>query len=86
MAAMVLALAPVTAAAAGSERGAPIVLGMSGALTGASARLGMELRDGMEACFDRINREGGIQGRPIVLKVYDDGYNPDPAIHNTPSR
>ena len=60
-----------------------IVLGMSGALTGASASLGLELRSGMQAWFDHVNRNGGVHGRRIELKVYDDGYNPEPAIYNT---
>lgn len=71
------------AAAADSPGQDVIVLGMSGALSGASAGLGRELRSGMVAYFDHVNRDGGIRGYRIELKVYDDGYNPGPAIHNT---
>ena len=37
----------------------------------------------MEAYFAHVNGTGGVHGRRIELKVYDDGYNPEPAIHNT---
>ena len=80
---LLLALPPVARADARSEGADPIVLGMSGALTGSSAQLGAELRAGMEIYFDHVNASGGLRGRRIELKVYDDGYNPEPAIHNT---
>jgi ABC-type branched-subunit amino acid transport system substrate-binding protein len=33
--------------------------------------------------FEHINRGGGVHGRQIAIKAYDDGYNPIPAIDNT---
>ncbi len=65
--------------AAGEE----ILVGMSGAFSGASADLGNELMSGITAYFDHINQTTGINGRTIRLQAYDDGYNPDPAIKNT---
>ncbi len=60
-----------------------IVLGMSAAFRGASRGLGIELYRGSMACFEQVNRAGGIQGRKIVVKAYDDGYQPLPTIDNT---
>ncbi len=60
-----------------------IVLGMSAAFKGPSRGLGIELYRGSMACFEQVNRTGGIEGRQIVLKAYDDGYNPLPTIENT---
>ncbi len=60
-----------------------ILIGMSGAFSGTSAKLGEELLAGMQAYFDYTNEQGGVNGRKIALKVYDDGYNPGPAIENT---
>jgi ABC-type branched-subunit amino acid transport system substrate-binding protein len=60
-----------------------IVLGMSAAFTGPSRGLGIELYRGSMAYFEHVNRSGGIHGRKIVLKAYDDGYNPVPALENT---
>lgn len=61
----------------------PIRLGMSAAFTGASKNLGIELYRGAKAYFDHINQAGGVNGRPLVIQTYDDGYNPIPAIRNT---
>ena len=60
-----------------------IVLGMSAPFKGPSKRLGIELYRGSMAYFDYVNSEGGVHGRKIVIKAYDDGYNPVPAIENT---
>ncbi len=64
-------------------RGEDIVLGMSAAFTGPSQGLGIELYRGSMAYFEHINSLGGIHGHKIVIKAYDDGYNPGPAIQNT---
>jgi ABC-type branched-subunit amino acid transport system substrate-binding protein len=64
-------------------RAGDIVIGMSAAFTGPSRGLGIELYRGSQAYFEEVNHKGGIHGRKIVLKVYDDGYNPVPAIANT---
>ena len=60
-----------------------IVLGVSAAFSGPSRGLGTELYRGASAYFSRINEDGGIGGRRIVLKMYDDGYQPDPCVENT---
>jgi ABC-type branched-subunit amino acid transport system substrate-binding protein len=60
-----------------------LVVGMSAAFSGPSAGLGTELYRGSMACFEEVNRTGGVRGRKIVLRAYDDGYNPVPAVANT---
>ena len=68
----------------GTTRGAEeVVVGMSAAFNGPSRGLGIELYRGAMACFAEVNSKGGLHGRKIVLKAYDDEYNPDPAIANT---
>ena len=59
------------------------VLGTSAAFSGPSRGLGIELYRGAGAYFEHINRQGGVNGRRIVLKTYDDGYQPDPSVKNT---
>jgi len=76
------ALAALAMALAGTAQGEPgltkdsILLGQSAPLSGISAALGAEQRDGALAYFDYINRQGGVHGRRIVLKTVDDGYVP----------
>jgi len=60
-----------------------IVLGTSAAFSGPSQGLGIELYRGAQAYFTQVNAEGGINGRRVVLKLYDDGYQPVPSVQNT---
>lgn len=60
-----------------------IVIGMSAAFTGHSRALGIELYRGSQAYLDTVNARGGVHGRQVVLKAYDDGYDPPRAIANT---
>jgi ABC-type branched-subunit amino acid transport system substrate-binding protein len=60
-----------------------IVVGMSAPFKGASRSLGIELYRGSMAYLSEINHAGGVHGRTILLKAYDDGYQPEQAIKNT---
>lgn len=73
---LVLSLTP-------SARAEDIVVGMSAAFTGPSRGLGIEMYRGASAYFAEVNAKGGVHGRKIVLRAYDDGYNPSPALANT---
>ncbi len=64
-------------------RAEPIKIGMSAAFKGPSGALGNELYRGTMAYLKLINNQGGVDERQIVIKAYDDGYNPLPAIKNT---
>jgi ABC-type branched-subunit amino acid transport system substrate-binding protein len=56
---------------------------MSAAFRGPSRGLGIELYRGTMAYLESVNQAGGVGDRKVVVKAYDDGYNPDPAIANT---
>jgi len=60
----------------------PLVVGQSAALTGSQTEFGRDMRDGSLAALERINRKGGIQGRPIQLVTIDDGGNEAKAKEN----
>lgn len=60
-----------------------VTLGMSAAFSGPSRGLGIELYRGASAYFEHINRAGGVNGRKIALKCYDDGYQPTLSVENT---
>lgn len=66
-----------------AEKKEPILIGMSAAFSGPSKNLGDDLYHGIMTYFDHVNKNGGVNGRKIELKTYDDGYNPIPALENT---
>lgn len=59
-----------------------IKVGMSSALTGPLSYIGQNMRDGIDAYFQRINDSGGINGKQIKLIVKDDKYEPHLAARN----
>lgn len=59
-----------------SEMDNEIRLGMSTALSGPTAELGLRMRAGVELALQRCNYAGGIGGRKVTLISYDDGYEP----------
>ena len=77
------AAAPGRQTPAPGAAGGEIVLGTSAAFTGPSRGLGNELYRGAMAYFREVNGSGGVNGRRITLKLYDDGYQPDPCVQNT---
>ncbi|MDX1556147.1 MAG: ABC transporter substrate-binding protein, partial [Xanthomonadales bacterium] len=48
-----------------------------------SRALGIELYRGSHAYLEAVNRQGGVHGRRVVIRAYDDGYDPPRAIANT---
>lgn len=58
-----------------------ILLGSSGPLTGEAAAAGGVLR-GAEAYFKYVNARGGVNGRRIQLRYYDDAGDPAKALEN----
>lgn len=60
-----------------------ITLGVTSAFKGHAASLGSELYRGYMAYFNKINSQGGINGRTIRVKALDDSYNPPDAVKNT---
>lgn len=63
--------------------GERILFGQSAAFGGPAAGLGMEMRRGILAAFEETNRAGGVFGRRLELRAYDDRYEPELAIANT---
>ena len=60
-----------------------IVLGQSAAFSGPAAELGRQFKIGADLMFERLNGKGGVSGRPIELRILDDGYEPDRCAANT---
>ena len=60
-----------------------ILFGQSAAFDGPAAALGVGMRLGVQAAFAEANAAGGVGGRQLRLKTYDDGYEPDRSAANT---
>jgi branched-chain amino acid transport system substrate-binding protein len=60
-----------------------IVLGQSAAFSGAAKELGIRMNLGAKVYFDALNAKGGVNGRAIIIKTRDDGYEADRAAANT---
>ena len=57
-----------------------ITLGFTEPFTGPLAGNGLPLAKGIEAYMASVNASGGINGRQIVLKDYDNAYDPALAV------
>ena len=57
----------------------PIKIGLAAPLTGASAQDGISIKNGAQIAIDRINADGGIDGRLVELEVMDDKTDPKEA-------
>ena len=65
-----------------AEDSEPIRIGMSAAMSGPAQSLGLGMKLGVEAYFQRMNRNGGVDGRRLELIAMDDGYEPESAVRN----
>ena len=80
-----LAAAPLALAlAAGAARAqeAEPCIGASWELTGALAHTGLQIRYGVETALAEINAAGGVLGKQLELKAYDDQGEPARAVDN----
>lgn len=53
-----------------------IVIGNTAAVSGAYAPVGVPFQAGIQAYLDYVNDQGGIDGRKITFKHYDDEFDP----------
>jgi len=59
-----------------AESAEPIILGAAVSLTGNLARSGLDQKLGYELWKDSVNARGGILGRKVDLRIYDDRSEP----------
>ncbi|RQD60677.1 ABC transporter substrate-binding protein [Desulfonatronovibrio magnus] len=60
-----------------------VLLGMSADFTGPNRGLGVEYYRGAACFFDQLNDQGGVHEHKVIIKAYDDAYDPDKALLNT---
>ena len=70
----------LTVPAAAIGAGKPIVIGGSLPLTGEFAETGQWIERGMRYWAEGINAKGGLLGRPVEFKIYDDQSNVGKAV------
>lgn len=56
-----------------------ILLGEVGSLTGSEAAFGISTRNGIELALEEVNRSGGVKGKKVAVRVYDDQSKPEEA-------
>jgi branched-chain amino acid transport system substrate-binding protein len=82
---LALVLASSAGAAATADPGVTaktILLGGTVPLSGEAAAFG-SVGPGAKAYFDYVNARGGVHGRKIAYRYYDDGYNPAQTVQLT---
>lgn len=65
---------------AAAASGEAIKIGLYGTITGTNALAGEMLEKGATLAIEEINAEGGVNGRPLELVVYDDKSSPEGAV------
>ncbi len=60
-----------------------ILLGEVGSLTGSEAAFGISTRNGVELALEEANLAGGINGKKVAVRVYDDQSKPEEAASAT---
>jgi branched-chain amino acid transport system substrate-binding protein len=76
---LVAAIAAALAQGAAAENGVTndkVVLGQAAVFSGPAAQLGIQMRNGIKAYLDDVNKKGGVHGRKIELVTEDDRYEP----------
>jgi branched-chain amino acid transport system substrate-binding protein len=56
-----------------------ILLGQVGALTGGQATFGISTRNGIELALKEANAAGGVKGKKLAIRVYDNQSKPEEA-------
>lgn len=56
-----------------------ITIGSCSVLDGPASQLGQQLVLGATAYFNMVNAAGGVNGRKIILRAFEDDYDPDKA-------
>ena len=56
---------------------------MSNVTLGPSAELGLQIYQGYNVYFSKINKQGGINNRKVKIIALNDGYEPLNTVKNT---
>ncbi len=70
-----------TAAAAEENADTPIKIALYAPITGNNAQYGLTYQKTIQALAEKINEEGGVNGREVVVDVYDDKADQKEALN-----
>ena len=73
---LALALGAILGLDAAAQENKPIIIGGSLGMTGQFARMGEEEKRGIGMWADELNARGGLLGRSVEIKIYDDQSDP----------
>jgi branched-chain amino acid transport system substrate-binding protein len=57
----------------------PICIAVAGPMSGDQASDGQDMVRGIQLYLDMVNQKGGVDGRPLTLKIFDDNNDPKAA-------
>jgi len=78
--AILAAAMSLPALARGQTRGDPVLVGVSGPLTGQYAQYGADWKRGFDLAVDAVNGSGGIGGRPLAYTFEDTQADPRQSV------
>jgi branched-chain amino acid transport system substrate-binding protein len=67
-------------AAAQQATGEPVVIGVSGPLTGQNAQYGAQWKKGFDLALEEVNAKGGIKGHPLTYDFQDSQSDPRQSV------
>jgi branched-chain amino acid transport system substrate-binding protein len=76
----VLLAAASLPAHADPAKGEPVMMGVSGPLTGPNAQYGAQWKQGFDLALDEINGAGGVKGRPLAYIFEDSQSDPRQSV------
>src|ERR1700689_497198 len=76
---LAFAAAPGSASAQPAS-GEPVVIGVSGPLTGQNAQYGAQWKKGFDLALAEVNAAGGVKGRPLTHPLQDSQAQPRQSV------
>lgn len=74
---------PAAAPQGNVASGETLLIGEVGSMTGAEATFGLSTHHGIELAINEMNAAGGVKGKKLELKSYDDQGKPEEAANST---
>jgi branched-chain amino acid transport system substrate-binding protein len=75
-----ISLALAAPACAQPATGEPVIIGVSGPLTGQNAQYGAQWKKGFDLALEEINAQGGVKGRPLTYGFQDSQSDPRQSV------